>query len=55
MKKNNNTVLKHKLIGKAFQNEEWCFSFFDIFSPSRDIQFFLLCKLGTDDVTSCEV
>ena len=35
------------LIWKAFQNtEEWCFSFWNIFFRFRDIDVFLLCKLG---------
>ena len=34
-------VFKNELIWKAFQEKKgWCFSFFDIFSSSRDIQLF---------------
>ena len=31
---------------------EWCFSFFDIFSPSRAIQDFYYANKISDDVTS---
>ena len=42
-----------KLIGKAFQNaEEWCFSFLDIFSRSRDIHDFVICKLTNWCITN---
>ena len=48
-------IKKTSLFERPFKTKKRMVFFFDTFSPSRDIQFFLLCKLGIDDVTSCEV